>query len=220
MRRYAIGGGSKVWLLDEVAELTTTAQKALLKMLEDTPEHVYFMLCTTDPQKLIKPIRTRCTEIALKPLDSKDLKVLIGDISDQEGKKVTEDVVDKITECSDGSARKALVLLDAVLRLESEEEMLEAIERSAQETQAINLCRMLLNFRPDWSAISKLLKDLEGEEPEGLRWMVLGYMRSVLLGGGKMADKAYTTMCCFERNFFDTKHNGLVMACWEAAHGK
>jgi len=218
MRKYAIGGGSKVFLLDEVAELTSSAQKALLKMLEDTPDHVYFMLCTTDPQKLIKPIRTRCTEIALKPIDSEDLKILIGDTSEAEGKKVSEDVADKIIESSEGSARKALVLLDSVIRLESEEEMLEVIEKSTQEKQGIDLCRALLNA--PWKKVAEIVEGIAPDDVETVRWIVLGYMRTIVLGGGKIADKAYRIMCCFERNFFDTKHNGLVMACWEAVNGK
>jgi len=218
MRKYAIGGGSKVFLLDEVAELTSSAQKALLKMLEDTPDHVYFMLCTTDPQKLIKPIRTRCTEIALKPIDSEDLKILIGDTSEAEGKKVSEDVADKIIESSEGSARKALVLLDSVIRLESEEEMLEVIEKSTQEKQGIDLCRALLNA--PWKKVAEIVEGIAPDDVETVRWIVLGYMKTIVLGGGKIADKAYRIMCCFERNFFDTKHNGLVMACWEAVNGK
>ena len=218
MRKYAIGGGSKVFLLDEVAELTSSAQKALLKMLEDTPDHVYFMLCTTDPQKLIKPIRTRCTEIALKPIDSEDLKILIGDTSEAEGKKVSEDVADKIIESSEGSARKALVLLDSVIRLESEEEMLEVIEKSTQEKQGVDLCRALLNA--PWKKVAEIVEGIAPDDVETVRWIVLGYMKTIVLGGGKIADKAYRIMCCFERNFFDTKHNGLVMACWEAVNGK
>jgi len=201
-----------------VAELTSSAQKALLKMLEDTPDHVYFMLCTTDPQKLIKPIRTRCTEIALKPIDSEDLKILIGDTSEAEGKKVSEDVADKIIESSEGSARKALVLLDSVIRLESEEEMLEVIEKSTQEKQGIDLCRALLNA--PWKKVAEIVEGIAPDDVETVRWIVLGYMRTIVLGGGKIADKAYRIMCCFERNFFDTKHNGLVMACWEAVNGK
>jgi hypothetical protein len=79
---------------------------------------------------------------------------------------------------------------------------------------------MLLNPRSSWSEIAKLLKELEGEEPEGLRRMVLGYMRSVLLGGGNMAPRAGSIIGIFERNFFDSLNAGLALACWEAMGGK
>jgi DNA polymerase-3 subunit gamma/tau len=214
-------GKTKIWLLDEVAKMSGDAQTALLKMLEDTPKHVYFMLATTDPHKLLKTIRTRCTEIALKPIGNDDLTHLLAEIIlHEKNRKITDEVIGKIVESSDGSARKALVLLGSIIHLESEEAMLDAIDKSTQEAQTIQLCRMLLNPRSSWSEIAKLLKELEGEEPEGLRRMVLGYMRSVLLGGGNMAPRAGSIIGIFERNFFDSLNAGLALACWEAMGGK
>ncbi len=208
-------------LVHNCHKLSGDAQTALLKMLEDTPKHVYFMLATTDPHKLLKTIRTRCTEIALKPIGNDDLAHLLAEIIlHEKNRKITDEVIGKIVESSDGSARKALVLLGSIIHMESEEAMLEAIEKSTQEAQTIQLCRMLLNPRSSWSEIAKLLKELEGEEPEGLRRMVLGYMRSVLLGGGNLAPRAGSIIGIFERNFFDSLNAGLALACWEAMGGK
>jgi DNA polymerase III gamma/tau subunit len=223
MNLRPLNGKTKVWLLDEAAKLSRDAQEAMLKMLEDTPSHVYFMLATTDPQKLLKTIRTRCTEIALKPIGKKDLTELVKAVWTKEAKGKHfhfDDVVPKIVENSDGSARKALVLLGSIIRLESEEEMLEAIEKSTQEAQAINLCRLLLNPRSRWAEIAKLLKELDAEDAEGLRHMTLRYMRSVLFGGGNLANRAANIMGIFERNFYDSGHDGLALACWEAMGGK
>src|SRR6185369_12680477 len=61
---------SRCWLIDEAHKLTGDAQNALLKTLEDTPEHVYFILATTDPEKLIATVRNRCTEIRLQLVDN------------------------------------------------------------------------------------------------------------------------------------------------------
>jgi DNA polymerase III gamma/tau subunit len=227
MNLRPLNGKTKVWLLDEAAKLSRDAQEAMLKMLEDTPSHVYFMLATTDPQKLLKTIRTRCTEIALRPIKEKDLAELVIHVWVKEHRKVnqanvsvSDEVVNKIVENSDGSARKALVLLGSIIRMESEEEMLEAIEKSTQEAQAINLCRLLLNPRSRWAEVAKLLKELDAEEPEGLRHMTLRYMRSVMFGGGNLASRAADIMGIFERNFFDSGHDGLALACWEAMGGK
>ena len=56
-------GGSpvRVWVLDEMHQMTKDGQNCVLKILEDPPEHAYFILCTTDPNKLVKAIRTRST---------------------------------------------------------------------------------------------------------------------------------------------------------------
>ncbi len=224
MNLRPMNGKAKVYLLDECQKMTSDAQNALLKMLEDTPKHIWFFLCTTDPQKLIKTIRTRCTEIALKPIGDNDLHDLIYKVAKREIEEdgdwiITDDVVAKIVTNSEGSARKALVLLGSIIRLKSEEDMLEAIEKSTQESQTINLCRLLLNPRSRWPEVAKLLKELEGEDAEGLRHMTLRYMRSVLLGGGNMASRAGYIMGMFERNFFDSGHDGLALACWEVMTG-
>ena len=73
MMQAPIGGDCRVWLIDEAHMLTSAAQTAFLKMLEDTPDHIYFFLATTHPQKLLKTIKTRCTEIKLKEMTAKYL---------------------------------------------------------------------------------------------------------------------------------------------------
>ena len=215
MMSYPLSGQTKVWLLDEVSELTSSAQKALLKMLEDTPSHVYFMLATTDPQKLIRPIRTRCMEINLKPIHSEDLTSIIKGVLKAEGKKLTNKVIEKITDCSNGSARLALVFLDAVIDLDNEDEMLSVIKSEGE--QAIELCRMLINKRK-WNDIANLLRSLEGQDVEGIRRLILKYMRTCLLQGGPLGKKSHSIMTCFEPTFFYTGEAGLAMACWEAIH--
>ena len=86
----------RLWLIDEAHKITSAAQDMMLKMLEDTPGHVYFILATTDPQKLKKTIRTRCTEIAVKNLDTKDMTNLILSIYAKEKAKKYKNVVSKI----------------------------------------------------------------------------------------------------------------------------
>ena len=208
-------GDSRIYVLDEAGAMTKDAQQALLKMLEDTPEHVWFILCTTDPHKLIKTIRTRCTEIALKPIGEKDLAELVMSVYHQEVKEgpFPETAIDKIVENSDGSARKALVILESILEMDNEAEMLDAIDKMNQEKQTIDLCRLLLNPRSQWAEVATILKDLEGEEPENARRCILGYMRAVLLKSAM--PRAYQILGAFERNFFDSGNAGLAMVCYE-----
>jgi DNA polymerase-3 subunit gamma/tau len=88
----ALGGGVRIWLIDEVHQLTSAAQDSFLKLLEDTPEHVYFMLATTDPQKLKKTILTRSTEIKLSLLPAKQVEFLVTKVCQAEKKRLTEEV--------------------------------------------------------------------------------------------------------------------------------
>ena len=66
--------GIRVWLLDECHKMSGDAQSALLKALEDPPSHVYFMLATTDPQKLLKTIRNRCVHFEVQPLGNSEIR--------------------------------------------------------------------------------------------------------------------------------------------------
>lgn len=215
MHQAPISGECRIWLIDEAHKLSNDAQNAFLKMLEDTPKHVYFMLATTDPQRLLRTIRNRCSEIAVKPLTSKTTKKLVTSISKKEGMKIPPEVVDKIIENSEGSARKALVSLNQVIELDDEEEMLEAIQASVIEIQASEISKLLLRPRVSWLDVAKVLRVIGNNEAEQIRHMVLGYARAVILGGGKTAGRAFVIIEAFSDNFFDSKAAGLAAACYE-----
>lgn len=208
-------GECRVWLIDEAHKLTSDAQNAFLKLLEDTPKHVYFMLATTDPHKLIKTIHTRCSEVKLSALSQSDLVKVLQRAVGKESLKVSSDVLQEIAEASDGSARKALVILEQVGGLETEKEQLLAIQTtSIDKDAAINLARELIKPNASWPAVAAILKELK-DDPEGIRHLVLSYSRSVMLGGGKLAPRAFRIIDVFSSNFYDSKHAGLAAACWE-----
>lgn len=209
-----ISGDCRVWLIDECHQLSTQAQNAFLKLLEDTPRHVYFFLATTDPQKLLNTVKTRCTTIEFKSVPKVELEKLVTRTAAKVDVVLEEEVLDKLVECSDGSARRALVLLDAIRSMGSAEDQLQAITHGDGKEEAIRLCQVLLNPKGTWKECAVVLKDIEGE-PETLRWMVLGYMKSVLLKGGPLAKRAFNVIDIFRDNFYDSKHAGLVAACYE-----
>ncbi len=214
-----LAGKCRIWLIDECHRMTTDAQNAFLKILEDTPNHVYFMLATTDPQKLKKTIRTRCTEIVVRSLSDKDMNTLITSTLILEQTKIPKEVIKKIIECSEGSARKSLVLLNQVIELDDEKNMLEAIEATTAEVQAIAIARALFNPSTKWMAMTKILKESLNEEPEQIRWMILGYAKTILLSGGKLSGRAYLIIEAFREHFYDSKHAGLVASCYEIIVG-
>ena len=212
MNLAPVGGDCRIWLLDEVHKMTSDGQNAALKMLEDTPSHVYFFLCTTEPNKILKTIQTRCCEMPVRILTYAELEKLIGRTARRERIEISERVMNEIVEYSQGSARTALVLLDKISNLE-ESERIRAIEQKLEEeNEAIELCRALIKKKP-WGTITSILKNLKGE-PESIRWAVLGYARVVLLKSKN--PQAYSTICAFENHFFDSKEAGLIRACFEA----
>lgn len=108
-------GRRKVYIIDEAHELTTHALNALLKTLEEPPEGVMFILATTDPQKLIQTILSRCLRLDFHRISEGDLKGHMKNICDKRGVEITDEALNLLTSNADGSARDGLSLLDQCL---------------------------------------------------------------------------------------------------------
>jgi DNA polymerase III gamma/tau subunit len=202
-----MSGKVRIWLIDEAHKLTGDAQNALLKMFEDTPSHVYFILATTDPHKLLRTIRTRATEIALKDVRAKDMEKLVRKVYEQEtGADLDDEVCDRIVDRACGSPRKALVLLNQVLAKDDADAALDALNAIESEVDAIELARELLSPKSTWAKLAKIMNNIEGieQQAEGIRRMVLAYMSSVALGNGKMSSRAVAIIDCFQDPYYDT----------------
>lgn len=213
MRLAPLSGNKKAWIIDEAHQLTKDGQSALLKALEDTPKHVYFLLATTDPQKLLVTVKNRCSKFELKPLSEINIICLLSDIAKKEQVKIPEAVLDSIAEKSEGSPRAAIVLLEGVIDL-PENKMLKAIAKAEKiNKQVIDLCRALIG-KNKWKEIATILKDIATEDPENVRLAVLGYCKTVLLNGEN--GRAFLIMDSFKEPFYNTGHAGLVRACYEA----
>lgn len=219
IRRMSLSpmGACRIWILDEVHKLSNDAQNASLKMLEDTPEHVYFLLCTTDPDKLIKPIRTRCTEMSVQLLERREMQVLLNGVCKKEKIKLSEELIEELIDNANGSPRSLLVLLEKIAQLD-EQKRLSAIQSRSEETpEVIELCRALMKQGTPWKRIATLLKKITAE-PESIRWAVLGYAQAVLLNG-KEDSQAFYVIQSFKHPFYDSKMAGLVAACYEVMFG-
>lgn len=207
-------GSVRVWIMDEVHQLTNDAQNASLKMFEDTPEHVYFFLCTTDPAKLKKAILSRCNQIEVKAVPAKQLTAHLQFICEKESIKVESKYLEDIVEATDGMPRAALVMLDK-LRHTTEANYESVIRGIDMPAATLELCRALYQ-KKRWATIAKLIANVE-QDPESIRHQVMGYAKSILL---KKADfHAYHIITCMEDHFYDSKMPGFVRACFDVIHG-
>lgn len=211
-----MGGKVKCYIFDEAHKLTSDAQNGLLKMLEDTPKHVYFLICTTDPTKLIKTIRTRCTEIAVQLIPPNLMKKVITGVLELAKLKAPSDkVIERIIECSGGSARKAVVFLNQVMVLTDEAAQLGVIVKDETEQQGFDLVKALLWEKSDWKKIAGMLKELEDVEIEPLRQAILTCAGGELLKPETKANWAALIIDCFSKPFFDSGRAGFRFACFE-----
>lgn len=214
-------GSCRIWMFDEVHRWTGDAQEAMLKPLEEAPAHVHFFLCTTEPDKLKKAVRSRCTEVGLKAVNGKLIGELCASVAEAEGfQGFPEEVRDRIADAADGSPRKALTLLESVLSLDSEQEMIDAIERADHKAEAIKLAQALISPRVTWPEIAKILRGLE-EDSESLRRMVLGYCQAILLSekpNPGIMPRAYLVLSYFRYDTYASGKPGLTAACWEVVN--
>lgn len=209
-------------LVHNCHQVTRQAQEAMLKWLEDCPKHVIIVLATTDPQKLIKTILTRCNKFQLELLDREEMRVLIEWVLENEEIEIPKKVLSAVIKKAEGSPRNALTLLDNVIELDDEETALKVLEGDTGEgsKETIDLCRLLLDPRATWKQYQALLQGIK-EEPESVRYMVLGFMNAVVLRekDEKKVKRGIAVIECFDHNYYDTKKAGLIYSCFSVYHG-
>jgi len=218
MRYNPSDGDSIVYILDEFHQQTKPAQEAFLKPLEDTPSHVYFFICTTNPEKIIAPLKSRCSLINMKPLQESEMELLINRTAEAEGIEISENVVMRIVDIAQGGSRKALKLLGKVLYLENDKERLKALKDVRDEDEAketIDFCRALYSGKK-WDTISELIKKLNLAEPENVRYAVLGYGNAILLNG--FNERAFNIMSIFSQDTYTTGKFGITLMAAEAVN--
>ncbi|HUR57969.1 MAG TPA: DNA polymerase III subunit gamma/tau [Opitutaceae bacterium] len=114
--RYAPAQGKfKVYIIDEVHMLSAAAFNALLKTLEEPPAHVKFVFATTDPQKVLPTIISRCQRFDLKPIPNELIVERLKKIAKDEKIKVSEGALQCIARLADGGMRDAQSILDQMI---------------------------------------------------------------------------------------------------------
>jgi len=107
-----LGSRFRVYIIDEVHMLTTEAFNAFLKVLEEPPPHVKFVLCTTDPQKMPETVRSRCQRLDFRRLAASDVVARLRQIAEKETLEVSDDALREIARHAEGGLRDAEVLLE------------------------------------------------------------------------------------------------------------
>lgn len=164
----APGSKRTLYILDECHQMTREGQNAILKVLEDPPDHAYFILCTTDPSKMLTTIRTRCLEYKFEPLAEQQILELLLFVAVQEKIEYVDPVLMEIERSAFGSPRMALNLLAKVegcaKDLTKAKKLIEAhVSGEASEPQmdiAIKLIDMIYGQRKlRWPEVTKYLQE-------------------------------------------------------------
>lgn len=108
-------GHYKIYIIDEVHMLTSQAFNTLLKVMEEPPEHVKFILATTEPHKVLATIQSRCQRFDFRNIPSAEIARHLSDVLDRESLKADSEVLMEIARLASGSMRDALSLLDRLI---------------------------------------------------------------------------------------------------------
>ena len=118
----------KVYIIDEVHMLSPAAFNALLKTMEEPPQHVKFVLCTTEPQKVPQTIQSRCQRFDFRSIPDRRIAEHLASILDSEGIECDESIPLEVARLADGSMRDALTLMDRVVAAAGERIEARALE--------------------------------------------------------------------------------------------
>lgn len=209
-----IASDARAYILDEVHQATKDFQSAMLKSLEEPPEHVWFFLCTTDPQALLKTIITRCTEFTVETLDIPELVQVMQRICAGEDVQIPDEVLKKLAKQARGSARAAISLLERVLGRDPDDYDAAVDSFTDLETSAQDLCQALL-AKKKWSVAAAILSKMKSE-PEAARRAIIGYMQSVLLNGKDSGQAALVLDCFVDADTYRSGMPALTLAAYKA----
>ncbi len=219
IKMLPMSGNCIVYILDEAHRWTIDFSNALLKPLEDCPNHVYFIICTTEVNKIIKAIQSRSTHIKFSSLKLDEMLILLKRVNKAEKFNISNEVLEDIADNCEGSPRNALVLLEKVSGAETSKEIKEIITSgnfNDEDTEIIELARALINEKNAWRDIAKILKQLQEngkmDNPETVRYIVLGYMNSILISG-KMSKRAAIALEAFSEPTYNNGKSGITLAC-------
>jgi DNA polymerase-3 subunit gamma/tau len=174
----------KIYIIDEVHMLSKSAFNALLKTLEEPPEHVIFVLATTEPEKIPPTITSRCQRFDFKRIKLADITQRLAFIVSQEGLEAEPAALEYIARQGSGSMRDAISLLDQLTAYSSETITLEVVRNvlgavASQSVTALVDALLDQNVAGGLDIINQLVGD--GVDPRQFAHEIVEYLRSLML---------------------------------------
>jgi DNA polymerase-3 subunit gamma/tau len=193
----------KIYIIDEVHMLSTGAFNALLKTLEEPPQHVIFILATTEPQKLPETIISRCQRFDFKSLTVSEISKKIRNVCSSEEVEIAEEAVNAISEAAEGALRDALTILDQAISYSNEKVTVEDVNLVTGNLSYDRLIELASYF--DSGNINGALEEINqlvdmGKEVSKLVNGLLQFYRDVLLY--KNVDSVMYSKFIFEKEKF------------------
>jgi len=214
------GGGKRCYIVDECHMLSKNAWNSLLKNVEEPPEHVVWVFCTTEINKVPATIKSRCTTAELFEVKPTVICALLSEVASKESMVVGDEVIRKVALMSNGSPRTALVNLAKVSNCSDIDQVDVLLKEAEGEVAAYDLAKEI--FGPcNHVAVRDLLKRLKDNNPESVRIIVFSYASSVWLNssGQTKRHRAERVMGIFEQPCVDQNRIGdVALRCARLLH--
>lgn len=184
-----LSGKHKVFIIDEVHMLSKPAMNALLKILEEPPHYLVFLLATTNPEKLLPTIHSRLTLLRLHDHSIEQITSRLRFIADAEGVAISDAGLELIAHSGDGSQRDSINLLETVssYELDSYKDsdvagILGLVNEQLLKNIHVALSQLTQGSNPDWSAILENLAQA-GTDPASLLNQLTEYALKISFSG-------------------------------------
>lgn len=174
----------RVYIIDEVHMLSTGAFNALLKTLEEPPEHVKFILATTEPQKLLATILSRCQRFDFKRISNENIIKRLRFVCEKSNIEITDGALNIIAVLSEGAMRDALSILERCIQdgeNKIDEDKIKDLVGIPKTTYVHNIMDSLFKYDVD-----NTLKNIdvvldEGKDINNLLWEMIKYTKDLLI---------------------------------------
>lgn len=175
------GSGRRALFIDECHNLSAKAWDVLLKVTEEPPPHLFFMLCTTESGKVPATMKTRAYEVALRPLALEQIDWLVGVIAELEQWTINNDVRMAIVQNSNGSPRMAINLLQSLHDCVDINEVRRVVNLMDATNPVIELCQLLMRGKPPWGEVQKRLAAIDDQSFDSASTAVGRYIATVMI---------------------------------------
>ena len=185
----------RVYIIDEVHMLSTGAFNALLKTLEEPPEHVKFILATTEPQKLPATILSRCQRFDFKKISEEDIESRLEVVCKDAQIEITPQALKIISNLAEGAMRDALSILERCVQdgeAKIDEDKIKDLVGIPKFTYINNITKAIIENNSDEAlqAIEDILK--EGKDLTNLLWEMIKYVKDILIYKTSKATSIYS----------------------------
>lgn len=172
------GSRARVYILDELHRASPEAQGVLLSPMEDCPKTTFWIVCTTETDRILPTIQSRCTKYTVPGLDEVGIRVLVKrGLRKVKSELDSEVLVDQLLEAQVSSPR---VILGAVEKYTAGSTPEEAAMQVSTEIDTHAICRSVVSGQ--WEKVARQLMEAKPEDARSIRYAVAAYLKSILLG--------------------------------------